>query len=124
MLLRDDVVADRKAKAGTFPGRFSGEEWLKQLVFDLRWDTDATVADSDFDHISEIARRHPQSRLEVRVASLLLALGGGIEAIAEQVEADAGSKATILWDWSEWPDKIVLMCCRPGRARAVRLSCD
>ena len=83
MLLGHDVVADREAEAGSLAGRFGREERLKKLVFDLRWDTDAIVADSDFDHIAEIARRHPQSRLEVRLASLPLAFGGRVKPIAE-----------------------------------------
>ena len=45
---------------------------------------------ADLDRIAEIARRHRQGRPELRVAALALALGGGIEAIAEQVEEHAG----------------------------------
>src|SRR5262249_5966803 len=90
MLLGHDVVADRKAEARPFAGRFRGEERLKELVFDLRWNANAVVADGDFNRIAQIACRHLQGRLELRVAPLLLAFGSGVEPIAEQVETDAG----------------------------------
>src|SRR5215472_4993645 len=99
MLLGHDVIADREAEASAFTRRLGREERLKELVFDLRWDTDAIVADSDFDHIAEIARRHPQSRLEVRVASLPLAFSGGIEAITEKVQTDTGNILGYEFDW-------------------------
>src|SRR5262249_36913984 len=44
-----------------------------------------------FDRIAEIPRRHLQRRLELGVAPLPLALGGGIEAIAEKVQTDTGN---------------------------------
>ena len=44
----------------------------------------------DFDRVAEIARRHLQRRPEAGVRRLALALGGGIEAVAEQVEEDPG----------------------------------
>src|SRR6516164_8536268 len=90
MLLGHDVVANRKAEARPLAGRLCGEERLKELVFDLRWNANAVVADVDFDRIAQIACRYLKGWLEFRVASLLLAFGGGIEAIAEQVETDAG----------------------------------
>ena len=89
MLLGYNVVADRKAEARPFAGRLRGKEWLKELVFDLRWNANAVVADVDFNCIAQIACRHLQGRLEFRVAALLLAFGSGIEAIAEKVETDA-----------------------------------
>ena len=88
MLLGHDVVADREPEAGPLAGRLGREERLKQLVLDLGRNADAVVADADLDCIAEISRRHLQSRLELRVASLLLAFGGRVEAIAEQVETD------------------------------------
>ena len=88
VLLRNDVVADRKAKPRAFASRFGREERLEELVPDLGWNADAVVEDADFDCIAEIPRRHLQGRLEVRVASLLLAFRGRVEAVAEQVEAD------------------------------------
>ena len=48
MLLGHDVIADREAESGAFTSRLGREERLKELVFDLRWDTDAVVADADF----------------------------------------------------------------------------
>src|SRR5215472_6925712 len=90
MLLGYNIVANRKAEARAFAGRLRGEERLKELVFDLRWNANAVVADVDFNRLAQIACRHLQGRLELRVAPLLLAFGSSIESIAEQVETDAG----------------------------------
>ena len=90
MLLRNDVIADRQAEPGALAGRLGGEEWLKELVLDLRGNAGAVVADAEFDPIAEISRRYLQGRLELRIASLLLAFGRRVEAIAEQVETNAG----------------------------------
>jgi len=89
MLLGYNVVADRKAKAGPLASRLRGEERLKELALNLRWNANAVIADVDFDRIAKIACRHLQGRLEISVAPLLLAFGSGIEAIAEKVETDA-----------------------------------
>src|SRR5215470_7048466 len=86
MLLGHDVVADRKAEARPFAGGLRGEERLKELVFDLRWNANAIVADVDLNRITQISCRYLQGRLEFRVASLLLAFGSGVEAVAKQVE--------------------------------------
>ena len=83
MLLGHDVIADREAKTGSLASRFGGEERLEQFVLDLGRNADAVVADADFDRISEISRRHLQSGLEFRVASLLLAFGGRVETVAD-----------------------------------------
>jgi hypothetical protein len=83
MLLGHDVVANREAKAGSFSGRLGREERLKELVLDFGRNPNAIVADVDFDRIAEIPRRDLQGRLEFRVASLPLAFGSGIEAIAD-----------------------------------------
>src|SRR5215467_1804320 len=90
MLLGHNVVADRKSEARPIAGRLGGEEWLKQLVFDFRWNANAVIADVDFNGIAQIPCRHLQGRLELWVAPLLLAFGSCIEAIAEKVETDAG----------------------------------
>ena len=90
MLLGHDVIADREAKAGALAGRLGREERLEQLVLDLGWNAGAVVANADFHRIAEIARRHFQGRLEIRVASFTLAFGGRIKAIAEKVETDPG----------------------------------
>src|SRR5205085_12097154 len=90
VLLGHDVVADREAEPGPFSGRLCREERLEQLVPYVRSNPDPVIARSDFDRIAEVSRRHPQGRLEFRVASLSLALRGSIEAIAKQVETNAG----------------------------------
>jgi hypothetical protein len=62
MLLGHDVVADLKAEARPFAGRLGGEERLKELVFDLRWNTNAVVADVDFNRIAQIGLWIPALR--------------------------------------------------------------
>jgi hypothetical protein len=64
-------------------------------------DPDAVVADADFDRPAEILRRRFQGRLEPGVASLFLALGGGVEAAAEQIETDAGHVLRHQFDRSD-----------------------
>ena len=81
-----DVIADRQAETGSFAGRLRREKRLKELVLDVGRNADAVVANADFNSLSEISRRDAQGWLEVRVASLPLAFGAGIEAIAEQVQ--------------------------------------
>src|SRR6266481_1403283 len=90
MLLGYDVVADREAEASAFAGRLGGEEWLKELVLDLGCNAGAVVPHLHLDRIAEISRRHLQGRLELRVVSLFPAFGGGVEAVADQVETDGG----------------------------------
>src|SRR5207237_6669618 len=90
VLLGHDVIADRETEPCPLAGRLGGEEGLKQLVLNLGWNADAIVSHLHLDRIGEIPRRHLQNRLEIRITSLLLALGGGVETVADQVETDAG----------------------------------
>src|SRR6267142_1489212 len=60
VLLGHDVIADRQAKPCALSGRLGGEEWLEQLVLDLRGNAGAVVADADFDRIAEISCRYLQ----------------------------------------------------------------
>ena len=91
VLLGHDVIADRQAQPRSLTGRLRREEWLKQLVLDLRGNADAVVAYPNFDRFAEISRRDLQGRLECWIAALLLAFGGRIKAISEKVQADAGN---------------------------------
>src|ERR1700741_5326310 len=86
MLLGHDVVADRQAKAGPLASRLGREEWLKELVPDLWGNAGAVVAHVHLDRIAKISRRHLQSWVELLAAALPLAFGGGVEAIADQVQ--------------------------------------
>ena len=88
MLLGHDVVADRETKAGPLAGWLRREERLKELILDFRRDARAVVTHMHLDRITEIPRRYLQCWLEVRITPLSLAFGGGIEAIADQIEAD------------------------------------
>src|SRR5215472_12711006 len=110
MLFGDNVVANRKAEARPFAAGLCGEERLKEIVFDLRWNANAVVADVDFNRIAQIARRHLQGRLELRVAPLFLAFGSSIEAIIEQVETDAGDVLGDEFDRSYGLGEISFQC--------------
>src|SRR5205085_898335 len=83
MLLGDDVVADRQTESCPFAGRLGREEWLEQLVANVRRDAGPVVAHPYFDSLAEIARRDRQYRAEVWTLAIALPLGGGIEAVAE-----------------------------------------
>ncbi len=85
VLLYYDIVADRQAKPGAFPGWLGGEEWLEQLVPDFRGYADAVIAHVDFHRIADIARAHPQGGGKV-VAFNRLAFARGVEAVTEQVQ--------------------------------------
>ena len=88
MLLRDDVVTDRQAKPGPLAGGLRGEEWLEQLVAQFRRDAGAVVAHLDLDRLAEVARGDGERRTIAAAGGAPLALPGGIEAVAEQVEED------------------------------------
>ena len=90
MLLRDDVVADREPQTGAFAGRLGCEERLEQPVPDFRRDTGAVVTHPDLDVAAEIAGRDLEGRAIAGLAVAAGALGGGVEAVAEQVEKHAG----------------------------------
>ena len=54
MLLDDDVVTDREAKPGTFPGGLGCEERIEQFVLHLGRNAGAIVADPDFDAVAKV----------------------------------------------------------------------
>ena len=58
---------------------------LEELFLDLGRDPDAVVA-HDFDRLPEIVRRHLQRRPEVWFGAVAPAVGGGVEAVTDQVE--------------------------------------
>src|SRR5205085_10173283 len=60
VLLRNDVVADRQAEAGAFPGWFGRKERLEQLVADLAWNARPVIAHAYFHGLAEIAHCHGQ----------------------------------------------------------------
>src|SRR5690349_25092878 len=60
VLLYNDVMSHREAESCPFPGRFSGEERIEDLLSDLRWDAGTVVPDADFrseEHTSELQSR-------------------------------------------------------------------
>ena len=72
MLLDNDVVADGKAKAGAFSGRFGREERVEHLFFHIRRHAGTVVADPDFHTITKVFGRGRESGLVV--ATLVSAL--------------------------------------------------
>src|SRR5215831_17148993 len=54
MLLDNDVVSDRQAKAGTFPGRFCREEGIEHLFPRFGRNARAVVANPDFNFVAEV----------------------------------------------------------------------
>src|SRR5215475_5194566 len=86
VLLDDDVVADREAKASTFSGRFGRKERVEHLFFHVRRHTGAVVADFDFDTIAKVFGRGRESRLVVATISLCFAPGRSIEAVCNQIK--------------------------------------
>src|SRR5262245_65007798 len=68
VLLRYDLVADRKPKPGALAGRLGREEWLEQFVPIFRRNAHAIVAHPDFDAFAELAGSDLQSWTGIRVA--------------------------------------------------------
>src|SRR5579863_9560162 len=91
VLLGHDVIADREAEPGALAGRLGREERLEQLIPDFVRNADAVVSHRDLDRVTEVAGRHRKGRMEVRLGTLALPLGGGVEAIADQVQEYAGN---------------------------------
>src|SRR5262245_37484298 len=54
MLLDDDVVADREAKAGALAGRLGGEKRVEHLFFHVRRNTGAVIANPDFHPVAKV----------------------------------------------------------------------
>ena len=77
-------------RPGAFAGRLGREERLKQLVPDFGRDAGAVVAHPDFDRLAQIAGRHLEGRPIAGPAVAAGALGGGVEAVADQVQEHAG----------------------------------
>src|SRR5215475_232811 len=86
MLLDDDVVADGKAKASAFPGRFGRKEWLEHLFFHVRRYASAVVTDPDFHTIAKVFSRGGECRLVVATIDFRSALGCSIEAVCNQIK--------------------------------------
>src|SRR5215472_5863562 len=108
MLLGDDVPADRQAEPSAFACGLGREERLKQLVPDLGRDAGAIVADANLHSVTEIARRYLQRRAEVGRRVVALSFGGGVEAVAKQVEQDAGHLLRRQLDRGNGRDEIAL----------------
>src|SRR5215831_1522833 len=86
MLLDDNVVTDRQAKAGALSRRLSREERLEHLFFHVRRDADSVIADTDFHTIAKVFSRSRESRFVVVTAALRSSLIRSIEAVCNQIE--------------------------------------
>ena len=86
MLLDDDVVADGKAKAGSFSCRLSREEGVEDLFFHVRRDAGAVVANSNFHTIAKVFGRGRRSRFVFATVSLCYAPGRSIETVCNQIK--------------------------------------
>src|SRR5262249_46421680 len=86
MLLDDDVMTYRQAKAGPFTGRFCCEERVEHLLPYLRRDANTVVANRDLHPITEAFGRSRDCRLKSIAAFPRLALGRGIKPIGNQVQ--------------------------------------
>ena len=80
MLFHNDVMAHRKAKPGAFACWFGREKGIEYLLFDLRRDAGAIVADANFDPVTEILRRGGQRRFKA-VSSFYLAFVCCVESV-------------------------------------------
>jgi hypothetical protein len=81
MLLDDNVVADREAKTGALSGRLCGEEGVEHLVFDIRRNASAVIADLDFHAIAKIFGRGRKNGLVIAAVRFIPTPGCGIKAI-------------------------------------------
>ncbi|MCY1241640.1 hypothetical protein D9M72_545520 [compost metagenome] len=63
MLLDDDVMAERQAEASPLASRLGCEERIEHLLPHLWRDSDAVVADSDLNAVSEVPGHRRERRL-------------------------------------------------------------
>src|SRR5947209_5111690 len=101
MLLGNDVVANRKAQAGSLAGRLRREERLEQLVSVPCRNADTVGAYSDVDRATEILRRYFQTRLETRVVPFALAFRCGVEAVREKIQTNPSDVLGDKFDWRQ-----------------------
>ena len=85
MLFHHDVVADRQAKAGAFTRGLGGKEGVENPLLHFLRDTSTIVAYPDFHLVAQAFCGCAQRWFE-GVFSRFLALGGGIEAVGNQIE--------------------------------------
>src|SRR5215471_16007429 len=88
MLLGHDVVTDRKAEARPPASRLRGEERLKELVFDLRWNANSVVSQM------LISTASPRSRVD---ATLRVGLYFGSLAYSPVRKMGALVRSALAW---------------------------
>ena len=72
MLLRHDVIADRKTETCALAGWLCREEWLEQLLLDVRGYTDSVIANANFNGFAEVTSSNLQDWAKARLSSFLL----------------------------------------------------
>src|SRR5258706_16023263 len=80
VLFHHDVVAHRKAEAGSLAGGFGREKGIEHLLLYFQRDPGAVVADPDFHLGTEAFCGRAQRRLKTFLPRFL-ALGGGVKAV-------------------------------------------
>src|SRR5262245_17820589 len=86
MLLHNDVVTDGEAKAGPFSCGFRREEGIEHLLFHLRGNASAVVADSNFHTVAKASCRGHQSWFIAIPISLGPTLCCRVKAVRDQVQ--------------------------------------
>ena len=95
VLLDDDVVTNGQAKPSPFTGRFCRKERVEQLFLNLRRNTGAVVAYSDFDTLAQILGRGSKRRFVVATICFGFTLCCRVETIRDQVEQ---RPRNLLWE--------------------------
>src|SRR5262245_34903641 len=95
MLLHDDVVTDGEAEAGPFSCGFRREEGIEHLLFHVRRNAGAIVANCYLDTITQILSCGSQSWLAIAAIALGSAFGRCVKAIGDQIKQ---SPRNVLWE--------------------------
>src|SRR4029453_18907629 len=94
MLLDNDVVADREAKARPFPRRLGREKWVEDLVFYVWGDSGAIVSNPDLHTIAQTSGRGHKSWFIPINAGLRFSFRCRVKPVRNQVQKDP---CNILW---------------------------
>src|SRR6516164_7208379 len=82
-------MAQGQPEPSTFTSRLCREEWVENLLLDVRRDARTIVADADFDPVAEISCDRRQLRFKA-IARLPCALACGVKPVRDQVQKHPG----------------------------------
>src|SRR5260370_35441688 len=91
MLFNDDIVAQRKAEAGSLASGFCRKERIEYLFLHLGRNAGTVVADSDFDAITEVLGCGSEGGLETASIRFRVALRRRVEALQDQIKQHTGN---------------------------------